>query len=59
MSGQWRFGGMGGRYALDYTAVFMRMERMRLDDDAWELMFSDLRAVERAVLNVIAARGTT
>lgn len=50
---------MGGRYALDYAAVFMRMERMRLDDDAWELMFADLRAIERAVLNVIAARGTT
>ena len=50
---------MGGRYALDYAAVFMRMERMRLDDDAWEHMFADLRAIERAVLNVIAARGTT
>lgn len=59
MSGQWRIGGMGGRYALDYAAVFMRMERMRLDDDAWEHMFADLRAIERAVLNVIAARGTT
>ena len=29
MSGQWRIGGMGGS-ALDYAAVFMRMERMRL-----------------------------
>jgi hypothetical protein len=54
MSGQWRIGGMGTRYALDYTAAFLRMERLRLDDATWETMFADLRLIERTVLEVMS-----
>ena len=56
MSGQWRTGGMGVRYALDYTAVFMRMERLRLDDETWEIVFADLRHMERTVLEVMSEK---
>ena len=34
MRGQWRCD-FSGPTALDYTALFARMERMRLDDEAW------------------------
>jgi hypothetical protein len=51
VSGQWRVG-FNGRYALDYTPLFMRMERLRLPDADWELMFSDVRLIERTVLEV-------
>jgi hypothetical protein len=51
VSGQWR-AGFHGRYALDYTPLFMRMERLRLDDAEWETMFSDVRLIERTVLEV-------
>jgi hypothetical protein len=30
----------------------MRMERLRLPDAEWELMFSDIRLLERTVLEV-------
>lgn len=49
MSGQWRVG-FNGRYALDYTPLFMRMERMRLSDEAWEDLFADVRVLEAASL---------
>lgn len=51
-SGQWRVG-FSGRYALDYTPLFMRMERLRLPDDEWESMFADIRLIERTVLEVV------
>lgn len=41
---------MGGYYALDYTALFARMDRMRLDDDRWEELFHDIRVCEAAAL---------
>lgn len=50
-SGQWRVG-FNGRYALDYTPLFARMERLRLSDADWESMFADIRLIERTVLEV-------
>ena len=53
MAGQWRHAssGMGSTpVALDYTALFMRMDRMRLDDEEWEHLFSDIRVIESAAL---------
>lgn len=54
MSGQWRTG-FGGGFALDYTPLFMRMERMRLADDAWEELFADVRVLEAAALEHMKA----
>lgn len=55
MSGQWRVG-FRGQYALDYTPLFLRMERMRLDDEAWEALFADVRVLERTTLAVLNGR---
>lgn len=52
MSGQWRVG-LCGRYALDYSALFLRMERLRLDDEAWEALFADVRVCEAAALQAM------
>lgn len=57
MSGQWR-AGFGGGFALDYTPLFMRMERMRLADDAWEELFADVRVLEAAALEQMKANKT-
>lgn len=40
----------GTRVALDYTPLFMRMDRMRLGDDEWEELFQDFRILESAAL---------
>jgi hypothetical protein len=53
MSGQWR-AGFGGHYALDYTALFMRMERMRLDDETWQALFDDVRVLEAGALQAMS-----
>lgn len=51
LSGQWRVRGIDAQpTALDYTPLFMRMERMRLDDDTWRQMFDDVRVCEAAAL---------
>lgn len=47
---------MGGVYALDYTPLFMRMERMRLSDEQWETLFADIRAMEAAALKELQQR---
>lgn len=52
MSGQWRVG-FSGQYALDYTPLFMRMDRLRLDDAAWEALFADVRVLEHAALQAM------
>lgn len=49
MSGQWRVG-FGGQYALDYTPLFMRMNRLQLSDAAWNELFADVRVLEQAAL---------
>lgn len=45
--------GFGGQYALDYTALFLRMDRMRLSDAAWESLYADVRVIERAALQAM------
>lgn len=50
MRGQWR-AGFNGAYAIDYTPLFMRMERLRLSDDDWNEMFADFRVIEAASLS--------
>ena len=36
--------------ALDYTTLFLRMERMSLDDAGWVQMYDDIRVLEAAAL---------
>lgn len=55
MSGQWRVTPAGDRMGLDYTPLFARMDRMGLDGEAWDEMFADIRAIESAALDQIAA----
>ena len=50
MFGQWRVAPMGGRYAMDYGVLFMRMERMRLSDEEWDHLYLDMRVLESAAL---------
>jgi hypothetical protein len=49
MAGQWR-AGMSGPTALDYTALFLRMQRMNLSDANWQQIFDDVRVMESAAL---------
>ena len=49
---QWRVG-MGGAFALDYGVLFHRMDRLHLDPDDYEQMFSDIQVIESAALPVI------
>lgn len=49
VSGQWRYD-MSGARALDYTPLFVLMDRMRLADDAWQQLFADIRTIERTAL---------
>lgn len=53
MATQWR-AGMAGPTGLDYGALFPRMERLRLDDEAWESLFSDIQVMEAAALEQMA-----
>ncbi len=48
---QWHFA-MSGPAALDYGVLFHRMDRMRLNDDDYEQMFDDIRAIESGALSV-------
>ena len=52
MSGQWRQA-FNGPTALDYTALFARMDRLRLDSDAWEDLFADVRVLEAQALRTM------
>jgi len=53
MSGQWRVG-FAGPTALDYTPLFMRMDRMRLTDEQWHELYADVRTLEDAALKAMA-----
>lgn len=50
LSGQWRLAPMGGPASLDYCALFMRMDRLGLDDVEWNERFADIRVIEAAAL---------
>ena len=54
MSGQWR-SSFGGLFAMDYTALFMRMDRMNLSPAAWEELFADVRVLEAAAVQHMRA----
>lgn len=56
MSGQWRTAGMGGVTALDYTPLFMRMDRMGLTDEAWNDLFQDIRLIESTALEAMQGK---
>ncbi len=49
---QWR-AGINGVYAIDYTPLFMRMDRMSLPAPDWEEMFADFRVIEAVALDEI------
>jgi hypothetical protein len=49
MGNQWRIG-MAGIAGLDYTPLFLRMDRMNLDDERWNELFHDVRVCEAAAL---------
>jgi hypothetical protein len=55
---QWRAGPMGP-YALDYGVLFTRMDRLHLEDDAWQQLFGDMRVMERAALDQMAQNNAT
>lgn len=52
MAGQWRVG-FGGRYALDYSTLFARMDRMALSDAEWNELYADVRICEAAALTAM------
>jgi hypothetical protein len=55
VANQWRRAGMNAvEVALDYTALFLRMQRMDLDAETWEALFSDVRVLEAAALDQMA-----
>lgn len=54
LAGQWR-SGMNGPTALDYTTLFLRMEKLRLSDADWQHTFDDVRVMEAAALEQMHA----
>jgi hypothetical protein len=52
---QWRVG-MGGRTGLDYTPLYMRLDRLAQDDSDWEQLYADVRLMEMTVLDELASR---
>ena len=55
LSTQWRIG-MSGPTGLDYNVLFARMERMKLGDEAHELLFQDIRVIESEALSILNER---
>lgn len=45
--------GMGGVTGIRWEAVYPLMDRLGLDDTAWDALLSDLEVMERAALEVI------
>ena len=52
LSTQWRIG-MNGATGLDYSPFFARMDRMRLSDDDYEILFDDIRIIESEALQIM------
>jgi hypothetical protein len=48
---QWRVG-MSGPVSLDYGVLFHRMDRLKVPDDEYEQLFSDVKELEAAALQV-------
>lgn len=52
LGGQWRTKGMDGRvYALDYTPLLLRLDRMNLNPTQWADLYADVRVLEAAALD--------
>ena len=49
---QWRVG-MNGPSGLDYNVLFSRMDRMKLADQDYDWLFSDIRVIESEALSII------
>jgi hypothetical protein len=47
--------GPGGPIALDYTTLMMRLDRMQLDHDEWELLYDDVRLLAATALTAMKA----
>lgn len=43
---QWRVAGMGGLLGLDYNVLFKKLDRMRLNDEQYDQLESDVRVME-------------
>lgn len=52
---QWRVGA-GGATGLDYTPVFHKMDRMKLDPEDYEDLEDDIRAMEFAALEAMSKK---
>jgi hypothetical protein len=46
---QWRIG-MNGATGLDYSPLFVLMDKRGLSGDAWQQLFDDVRVIESAAL---------
>jgi hypothetical protein len=52
---QWRMG-MGGPYGLDYTVLYAKLDRMRLEPDDRDQLEDDIRTMEFAALGAMAEK---
>lgn len=51
LSTQWLRAGMdGAAYGLNYSILFARLDRMRLDEKRYDALFNDIRHMEREAL---------
>lgn len=52
LSTQWRTGAMGCT-GLDYSPFFLRMDRMQLSADDYEILFTEIRVIEQEALQIM------
>jgi hypothetical protein len=45
--------GAAGCTGLDYSPFFLRMDRMRLHPDDYEILFDDIRIIEAEALSIM------
>jgi hypothetical protein len=55
---QWRVS-MGGPCGLDYVPLFRLMDRMNLEPDEWDRIFSEIQAMEAEALATLSANAPT
>jgi hypothetical protein len=47
--------GQAGPIALDYTPLMMRLDRMQLNQEEWELLYDDVRLLAATALTTMKA----
>lgn len=47
---QWRVAGNGHLVGLDYAALYPLMDRLRLSDQDWDVLFGDIQVLEAEAL---------